>query len=117
MSLRGSVSCTPRMAPVHKCPLLSSSLSVRHPPIYLPTYLPTYHMQARMSSRSVPAWSITASGGLAAIIALLINLDSLWDFVSIVSVWGPGRGGGCALQGTGLPGGAVGKGERATGGY
>jgi len=38
-----------------------------------------------MSEKQVPYWSVIWSGGLAGILALLLNLDSLWDFVSIVS--------------------------------
>jgi len=38
---------------------------------------------AKMSEKQVPYWSVIWSGGLAGILALLLNLDSLWDFVSI----------------------------------
>ena len=38
-----------------------------------------------MSSRQVPWLSIIWAGASAAILALLINLNSMWDFVSIVS--------------------------------
>ena len=53
------------------------------------TYMTSEHLhcslQAKMSEKQVPYWSVIWSGGLAGILALLLNLDSLWDFVSIVS--------------------------------
>ena len=37
-----------------------------------------------MSARQVPYLSIICSGALAGTLAFFLNLDSLWDFVSIV---------------------------------
>lgn len=38
---------------------------------------------AKMSSRTVPYWSIAASGGIAAVLALFLGIGQLMDFVSI----------------------------------
>ncbi|GAX82912.1 hypothetical protein CEUSTIGMA_g10338.t1 [Chlamydomonas eustigma] len=45
---------------------------------------------AKMSSRQVPYWSIIASGTIAGILALLLSLNSLWNFVSIGTLFAYG---------------------------
>lgn len=39
-----------------------------------------------MNARSVPVWSVVLSGGLAAILAFLLDIVVLTDFVSMVSI-------------------------------
>ncbi len=40
--------------------------------------------QSQVSSRAVPVWAVIASGFLAALLALLLAIDALIEFVSVV---------------------------------
>ena len=45
---------------------------------------------AKMSSRGVPMFAILLSGGIAGALAFLVNLDSMWNFVSIGTLFAYG---------------------------